>query len=629
MKNKVFIYSICVLLLTSCNKYLDIVPDNIATIEQAFNMRNTAERYLFTCYSYMPQHSNIGQNPALTAGDEIWLHNNYSQPGWQIAQGFQSVVNPHLNYWQGTGGATDLYEGIRQCNIFLENVDRVPDMDEFEKRRWTAEAKFLKAYYHFYLARMYGPISIKRENLPVNADPEEIRVYRDPVDDVFNYVIELIDQASADLPEIIVAEATELGRITKPIALSMKAYILVVAASPLFNGNTDYVNLKDNRGTALFNPTYDSEKWVRAREACREAIDLCESLGYKLYYYSQSGRQYNVSPEIRTQMNIRNALNEKWNYEVIWGNTNSITNNMQVQSTPRGLDPAMVAYQHARGNAAVPLKIADMFYTDNGVPIEEDKTWHYNTRYNIQNGTDATKYHIKSGYPTALTNYEREARFYADLGFDGGIWYGQGKYDDNDTWFVSAKRGNPAANVSPLTFNVTGIWPKKYVNYVNVVQQSGYTVDTYPWPVMRLANLYLLYAEAINEVDGPSALAYEMLDLIRTRAGLSGVVESWTNYSRTPNKPNTQEGLREIIHRERMIELAFEGQRFWDLRRWKKAVEEYNKPISGWDIDQRTPEAYYRERVLHMQSFTTRDYLWPISESEVLANKNIVQNPGW
>ncbi len=629
MRNKLFKYTLCTLLLTSCNKYLDIVPDNIATIEQAFNMRNTAERYLFTCYSYMPQHSNITQNPALTAGDELWLHNNYNQPGWQIAQGFQSVSNPQLNYWQGTNGATDLYEGIRQCNIFLENVARVPDMDEFEKKRWIAEVKFLKAYYHFYLARMYGPISIKKENLPVNADPEAIRVYRDPVDEVFKYIVELIDEASVDLPETIIAEATELGRITKPIALSMKAYMLVTAASPLFNGNTDYSNFKDNRGVALFNTTFDAQKWVKAKEACREAVELCESLGYKLYYYSQSARQYNVSAEIRTQMNIRNAVNEKWNAEVIWGNTNSLTNNLQIHSTPRGLDPALIQYQHARGNAAVPLKIADLFYTQNGVPIDEDKTWHYNTRFNIQNGTDATKYYIKSGYPTALTNLNREPRFYADLGFDAGIWYGQGKFDDKDTWYISAKRGDAATNVSPLTFNVTGIWPKKYVNYTNVIQASGYTVDRYPWPVMRLANLYLLYAEAMNEVDGPSAEVYEMLDLIRTRAGLAGVVESWSNFGRNPAKPSTQQGLREIIHRERMIELALEGQRFWDLRRWKKAIEEYNKPITGWDKDQRNPDAYYREKVYYMQNYTTRDYLWPIAENEILANKNLVQNPGW
>lgn len=628
MKNILLIFLIT-LVFSSCKKYLDIVPDNIATIEQAFNMRTTAERYLFTCYSYMPQHSNMSQNPALTAGDEIWLHNNYLMNGWMIAQGFQTVVDPYLNFWQGNRGGTDLYQGIRDCNIFLENVGRVPDLDEFEKSRWIAEAKFLKAYYHYFLAKMYGPIPIKKENLPVNADPETVRVPREHVDTVFNYVVQLLDEAAIDLPDRIAAEATELGRITRPIALSIKAEVLVLAASPLFNGNPNYANFSDKQGRPLFAANVDPQKWVRAREACREAVELCESLGFKLYYYSQSGSQRNVSPEIRTEMNIRNAINERWNAEVIWANTNSMTSNLQIQSTPRGLDPALVAYQHARGNAAVPLKIADMFYTKNGVPIEEDKTWHFNTRFNIQLGTEASKYHIRTGYPTALTNFDREARYYADLGFDGGNWYGQGKFEDNDMWFISSKRGNPAANISPLTTNVTGIWPKKYVNYINVIQQSGYTVQAYAWPVMRLANIHLLYAEALNEADGPSEQIYGLLDSIRTRAGLPGVVEAWGAYSNNPSKPLSKEGLREIIQRERMIELVFEGQRFWDLKRWKLAIEEYNKPITGWDIDQRTPEAYYKERVIHNQSFSTRDYLWPIAESEILANKNTVQNPGW
>ncbi len=87
--------------------------------------------------------------------------------------------------------------------------------------------------------------------------------------------------------------------------------------------------------------------------------------------------------------------------------------------------------------------------------------------------------------------------------------------------------------------------------------------------------------------------------------------------------------MREILHQERLIELAFEGQRFWDLRRWKKAGEELNKPITGWDLIQEDAASYYRERVIYNQTFTTRDYLWPLPESELLSNKRINQNPGW
>src|SRR5690606_29884272 len=204
--------------------------------------------------------------------------------------------------------------------------------------------------------------------------------------------------------------------------------------------------------------------------------------------------------------------------------------------------------------------------------------------------------------------FNREPRYYANLGFDGGIWYGMNKFNDNDTWFVSAKKGDPASNVARDKSNFTGIWGKKLVNYQNSIGETSYTIEQYPWPIIRLANVYLLFAEAANEVDGPTPEVFEFLDLVRERAGLLGVEESWELYSRNPDKPNHKETLREIIHQERLIELALEGQRFWDLRRWKKSIQVLNAPITGWDIEQKTPEGYYRERVLYNQTFTTRDY---------------------
>lgn len=625
-----YFFAISLLSVSSCEKsFLDIVPDNIATIENAFTRRVNAERFLFSVYSYMPSHANISQNPAFTAGDEVWLHDYFTTAGWEIARGNQNVVSPYLNFWQGERGAKDLYQGIRDANIFLENIEMVPDIEQSEKERWIAEAKFLKAYYHFYLIRMYGPIPLIKENLPVNAGVEEVKVYRDPIDECFGYVVQLIDEATPNLPEQILNEASELGRISQPIALAVKAYVLTTAASPLFNGNQDFANFVDNQGTALFNPSFDIGKWEKARDAAKAAIEAAHSAGKRLYYYSQSGTQYNVSPEIRVQMNIRNSVTEPWHDGIVWGNTNSMTNRMQIESTPRGLDPERRANSSVHGNLGVPLEIAAMFYSENGVPIDEDMTWDYSGRFELQQGTLEDKYLIQLGYTTASFNFDREPRFYASLGFDGGVWYGQGKYDDNDTWFVSAKKGDPASNVTQDKFNMTGYWPKKLVSYLNIIEENSYSTERYPWPVIRLANLYLLYAEALNEAQGPSAEVYEYLDLVRERAGLEGVVESWANYSSNPDKPLNQDGLREIIHQERSIELAFEGQRYWDIRRWKKATTEFNEPITGWDIEQQTPEGYYRERFIFQQTFPTRYYLWPIQENILLSNKNIVQNPGW
>ena len=136
----------------------------------------------------------------------------------------------------------------------------VPDMMEEEKRQWASEVKFLKAYYHFYLLRLYGPIPIIENNLSISASSKEVRVYRRPVDEVFDYIIQLIDESLSNLPETVKDEHTELGRIIFPIALSVRAKILVYAASPLFNGNKDYQGFKDQEGRDFFNAEYKSEK---------------------------------------------------------------------------------------------------------------------------------------------------------------------------------------------------------------------------------------------------------------------------------------------------------------------------------------------------------------------------------
>jgi hypothetical protein len=146
---------------------------------------------------------------------------------------------------------------------------------------------------------------------------------------------------------------------------------------------------------------------------------------------------------------------------------------------------------------------------------------------------------------------------------------------------------------------------------------------------MRLADLYLLYAEALNETTGPDAEVYRWLDMVRKRAGLKGVVESWTKYSSRPSKVATKEGLREIIQRERLIELVFESKRFWDLRRWKVAENYLQRSINGWDITQREAVNYYRVRPIFSSSFSLKDYFWPISENSLIVNPNLVQNPGW
>lgn len=621
----------------SCKKYLDIVPDNIATIENAFTLRSTAERYLVSCYSFMPYESDLPFS-TLLSGDELWLPINplpyyefNADESWGIAQGRQNVNVPLLDYWNEVFARGGFWKGIRYCNIFLENIMNVPGMTEVQKRQWAAEAKFLKAYYHFYLLRMYGPIPLIRKNLPISATTEQIRVKREPVDDAFAYIVELLDEAAKDLPVNVNDENLELGRITKLIALGTKAKVLVYAASPLFNGNKDYASF--GYDTPLFNQVVSKEKWVKAANACKDAITAAEMAGYSLYKFKTTTQTQGISEETMTELSIRNTITEKWNSEVLWANPNSSTGHLQRQATPFALDPAAKANPLPRGNLSVPLNIASLFYSKNGVPINEDKTWNYASRYELRTATEADKYKIANNYVTAEFNFDREPRFYADLGFDGGIWYGQGKYDDskNENWVVKAKVGQTQGKQGITLFPVTGYYAKKYVHYTNVMSPttSSYSTVDYPWVKLRLGDLYLLYAEALNESGRSSSEVCQYLNLIRERAGLPGVEESWANFSKFPDKYTRPDGLREIIHRERAIEMVFEGERFWDERRWKTAIDTYNTPITGWDSTQETTSSYYRVKVIYNQNFSLKNYFWPIRQRDILDNTLILQTPGW
>lgn len=626
---KIWVIGSMLLLFTSCNKYLDIVPDNVATIDNAFTMRNTAEKFLFTCYSYLPKTGSFIYDPAVLQGDEMWhIYNSYQS--MLVARGFQNIVSPYFDYWSGMIEFPSLFRAIHDCNIFLDNIDRVPELDELERRRWISEVKTLKAYYHFYLLRMYGPIPIIRENIPVESDLEKIKVFRDPVDDCVEYIVQLLDDAVYDLPDQIEAEATELGRFTKVINLSIKAKVLVLAASPLFNGNPDYTSYKDKRGVHLFSSTHDPEKWNTAAQACREAIDLAHELGSKLYYYSENDPNGAlVSERTNLKMNIRGAVTAKWNPEIIWSNPNNLSNSTQGDAQAR-LDGNIFGLASVGSRLAPTLKIVELFYTKNGVPINEDKTWDYDNRFDLKTATAADAHYLRNGYPTVAAHFDREPRFYGSLGFDGSIWYGQGRKTETDNWYVQAKLGQYSGGVGGNGFSSTGYWPKKLVNPENVYSASvNYTNIGYPHPEIRLADLYLLYAEALNEYAGPSDDVYHFIDLVRERAGLNPVKLSWQDYAENPDKPTTKEGLREIIHQERAIELAFEGQRSWDLKRWKKATRELTYPVQGWNIFGEQAEDYYVVSTIHRREFRLKDYFWPIKEIELIINKNLVQNPGW
>lgn len=626
---------------SSCN-YLDIVPDGLPTMEMVFTTRQNAEKMLMTCYAYMPEHANVYQNPGLGAGEEVWNCSEktfyYSNStSFAIAKGNQNTNNPYLNYWSGGNDGKNMFVAIRDCNIFIDNIDKVPDMTDTEKRRWKAEAKVLKAFYHYWLLQLYGPIPFIDKSIDVSASPDEVKVVREPVDIVVSKIVALLDDALSDdgLPLNIRVQLTEMGRLTRPAALAIKAKVLTLAASPLFNGNPDFKDYKNDEGVELINSVEDPHKWELARDALKEAIDVALEAGHDLYQFDEMIMD-EISDTTRLELTLRNTITGRFTKELIWGLGNNSTETLTgIVNAPLTAHQQGKRIDWTKSMHNPTLDVAEQFYTNHGLPIENDKTWDYANRYEVADVPEGHEYYIGENLRTAQLNYNREPRYYAWVGFDCGKWFNMEAPDDKHA-FVLHNKAEETAGRALDNYSITGFFCKKLVNYKLVMTESNHTGNSinYSFPIIRLADLYLMYAEALNECKAaPDNEVYEYIQLVRDKAGLDketgGLVQTWARYSNKPDMVTTKAGMREIIHQERLIELCFEGQRFFDLRRWRKMLEYSNRPIRGWNVSEKSESGYYQVKYIYFRKFTPKDYFWPIKLDDIYKNRKLKQSPLW
>ena len=618
--------------LFSCDNYLDIVPDQTQQVDLLFERKEVAYTALATCYAYLPKNDGV-YTSFMTMSDEITTPISKETDGVRIMKGQQSASNPKFGLWSGWSDQGSLWEGIRHCNILIENIHNVVDMSEEEMNSWAAEAKFLKAYYHFLLFTYYGPIPIVDENLPISASDNEVRVKRSTVDQSVDYIVQTIDDAILDLP-VRELSSNDLGRIDQVIAKSTKSRVLLYAASPLFNGNSEmYSGFINEDGEHYFNQTYDQTKWDLAKDASLDAINAALENGVGLYEFSSTPPnyedEYEESEFLRTLYDLKYTIVDKWNSELIWGNSNPVRDNdwWQMQAACMMKNPSASSVEAAWQWIAPTLRIAELFYTENGLPIDQDLTYDFQNRFNTATVGASQNYQAQYGTTTAKLNLNREPRFYSSLGFDRGYNRTWG-----NLWQLRMKKGEIHGRIANSDdYLITGYALKKLVHPDS--EGDGYNkIVTYAWPMIRLSELYLNYAEAINESVGPNQEAYDALNAVRERAGISSVEDAWGNasISATLNKHTTQDGFREIIRQERLIELSFEGNRYNDIRRWKQAEQYFNSPVFGWSVDETSVSGYYNITQVGTRSFNSpRDYFHPISINEITINPNLTQNLGW
>lgn len=635
---KIYLLAIICFLISGCD-YLDVEPEKKGTLEEAFADRNSAEKFLYSCYSFMPQSQDFNGEPQnLGASDEACLTSQWAT-NWHYSKianiGSQTAGDPIYNYWSSYKSPTqaarckayDLYGAIRQCYTFIEKIDDVPGVSPTELSRWTAEAKFLVAYYHYCLLRLYGPIVIVEGAIPFDAPEDVYYSKRKPYDECVNWIADRLDESSINL-----ALTEELGRPTKVVAKGIKARMLLYAASPLFNGNSEYYSeFKNKTGEQLISQQYDKEKWKKALDATEEAINVAHSAGFSLFKYPASPST--ATPQEKAYLNYRYMivmLPSEGNKDLIWAYTATDCNSQQMVAA-RGLSTKSTSLPY--GGIAPSFQMVESFLTKNGLPIDKDPAFDYTNRYKPVQRTD--------GEWTAILNENREPRFYANVAYDRALNYElNGRTSVRDyTLYLRMGELNPKTGLTnandPLKdmWTVNGYLCKKLLHPDSNFENNTVTKrKQYAFPLLRLTELYLDYAEAYYEYHGTlSGQALTYMNDIRERAGIPDIETAWAGIA--------GKDYKEIIRQERTIELMFEGHRFFDARRWKTAHLTFSKVQKRWNCfpsgyTTSSPQPYtdylkIMDSAEPTKSFERKHYLYPIDLRDINVNHNLVQNPGW
>ncbi|QNL49559.1 RagB/SusD family nutrient uptake outer membrane protein [Olivibacter sp. SDN3] len=581
------------LIFTACQKdFFDQIPDDRITIEDVFNRRDESERYLANIYAHIRQEGNQASgSPWIGAADEGDMTYNWDGHASHFMNIGMWDANSNLaEFWSG------YYRGIRSASYFIEHIGqneeilRLPNGQQLINQ-YIAEARFLRAWFYFCVLRQYGPMVIVREIIPPDLPMDELQLERSPYDDCVAYIAQELDEAAGVLPLRHANASADMGRATSAMCLAAKARLLLYAASPLNNGNTDYANFANQDGTVLYNQSYDIEKWRLAADAAKAVIDLN---AFSLY------KEYNEDGSLNPLLSYQNAFIEPFNVEQIFMRPNWDYGSWDVANTPRfaGGWSAMGATQHQ----------VDAYFMANGKTIDEEGSGYIETGFSEENDQ-----YTRSGTYNMFVN--REPRFYASIVYSGSLWINK---EEGDRVIEMHRYGNNGME-GQYNYSKTGYIVRKFV-HPNANPRIGREIRR-PYVMIRLGEIYLNYAEALNEYDpgNPDILRY--LNLIRERAGIPGI------------EPGLgQEEMREKIRRERRVELAFETLRYFDTRRWKVSMETDRGPFYGLNVEagnSLTDTEFYQRTVFENRVFHPNYYLFPIPQSEIDRGRLIVQNPGW
>ena len=646
--------------LTSCTDYLDKTPDSDVNPETAFKNFTNFQGFVEEIYNCIPNKESCywctsfnwgedeimntgGGDTHITAhfdlgdyrhwydeqdkgGQQSWLNRPGSNP--TSTDKFAHSLNGHAWYC------------VRKANLGLQNLDKMTDATKEEKDFIKGQLLFFRAWWHHQQMEWWGGIPyIDR----VLAADEEFNLPRLSFRECAEKCAEDYRAAADLLPDnwdnSTIGKKT-LGkndlRITKVCALGYLGKVLLWAASPL---NVVGAEMGASKNGDTYK--YDADMARRAAEALGEAIAHIEAgstpYSLALYNYAEDDASNRPSYGIYDHIAAKGSAN---NYSDIFRTTGqSWRMPGSVEAIMRGPMPDINGSNWNFAKLWGP-KVNNLVEHD--AIIHMPTANYINYAYGMENGLPLDD--PDSGFDPTHPFANRDPRFYHDIMFDGFKFLLTAS-DDKEFQYLQmytggnmVPTGNPARNADGSR---TGYFCQKLVphqcNKYDGMYNWGGALQTY-LPYMRVADIYLLYAEAGAAASGASfqakcsVTAEGAINVLRDRVGAGHVASKFTG---------DQKKFIDEVRRERACELAFEGFRWQDLQRWLllteypfniKTRQEF-KCVGNYDFENQDPRyaevTGWGETVIVERNLSTKHYLLPLKESEVYLYAEYPQNPGW
>jgi len=611
---KIFLLSLCMGAATSCD-YLDVSDElagGINDYDLIFNNVDYTKKWYGQVFDNIPDYSRMWSDHGM---GNIWSY--YSD------ELYSRISNNTGKYveWNAANTASQrwntLYESIRQANIFLERAKPIDDggtnsakLTEAVLTEYKANVRFMRALYYYYLMELYGPVPLLTESKVLYVD--DLDLPRNSLDEVIKFIDQELEIAIPDLrqePQHAAENEDYRALPTKGVALALRAKLWVYAASPLFNGGIlklfpEAANMMGPDGAQLFPVADNGQKLAKAVEHCRALITYAEENNrYELY---RNTGEFDAAKSVY-------ELFQVYNSEIIWATSKTQwgklgEQNFDTMTTPRS-EPSGL------GGIHVLQELVDDFYMSDGFPINETSFLPKSTTYKEAGFSPLDGFEVSNMY------VDREPRFYNTITFSGKKWHISNR---EVQFYHGGNADNQVADGKPET----GYLLYKRMSQKVYGNSPGVTSQFRPSIIFRLADFYLLYSEMLNETDPANADVLEYVNRVRERAGLEKLEVL------NPAIKGNKDLQREAIRRERRIELATEGQRYFDVRRWMIAGNKPGEGGQGGDFTGMTPSGnkvtFHVRRKYHTRVFKPKNYLFPIPLAEIQKSYNILlQNPGW